>query len=74
MLVDDVFPVTRHGTLAYSKAGRRQLWVPLVEKAAPVVAISLRKGNSDMDLLRLAPGDEWKAVFDRKIPLPWQGK
>eukprot|EP00658_Telonema_sp_P-2_P046131 TRINITY_DN3423_c0_g1_i3.p1 TRINITY_DN3423_c0_g1~~TRINITY_DN3423_c0_g1_i3.p1 ORF type:complete len:523 (-),score=122.70 TRINITY_DN3423_c0_g1_i3:419-1987(-) len=34
VLVDDVFPVTKHGLLAYSKAGRRQLWVPLVEKAA----------------------------------------
>ena len=34
VLVGDVFPVTRHGILAYSKAGRRQLWVPLVEKAA----------------------------------------
>jgi len=34
VLVDDVFPCTNLEMLAYSKAARRQLWVPLVEKAA----------------------------------------
>lgn len=34
VLVDDNFPATELDTFAYSKAARRQLWVPLVEKAA----------------------------------------
>ncbi|KAF4736506.1 hypothetical protein FOZ62_024721, partial [Perkinsus olseni] len=34
VIVDDTFPCTRLGTLAYTKAARRQLWVPLIEKAA----------------------------------------
>jgi len=34
VLVDDTFPCTNLDMLAYSKASRRQLWVPLVEKAA----------------------------------------
>lgn len=34
VLVDDVFPCTNLDMLAYAKAARRQLWVPLVEKAA----------------------------------------
>lgn len=34
VLVDDLFPCTNLDMLAYSKAARRQIWVPLVEKAA----------------------------------------
>jgi calpain-15 len=32
--VDDVFPTNAIHCLAYLKAARRQLWVPLIEKAA----------------------------------------
>jgi len=34
VVVDDHFPSTELQTFAYSKAARRQLWVPLCEKAA----------------------------------------
>ena len=34
VLIDDVFPVNGLSCLAYLKAARRQLWAPLIEKAA----------------------------------------
>ena len=34
VIVDDHLPCTRNKTLCYTTASRRQLWVPLIEKAA----------------------------------------
>eukprot|EP00667_Euglena_gracilis_P001388 EG_transcript_1388 len=34
LVVDDLFPCTELAMLAYTKGARRQLWVPLLEKAA----------------------------------------
>lgn len=34
VIVDDNLPCTRNKTLCYTTAARRQLWVPLIEKAA----------------------------------------
>jgi calpain-15 len=33
VVVDDYFPCTKHDRFAYSQASRRQLYVPLIEKA-----------------------------------------
>ena len=37
LLVDDLLPCTAHGAPAFGSAARRQLWVPLVEKACAKV-------------------------------------
>jgi len=33
LLLDDALPCTADGVLAFARGARRQLWVPLIEKA-----------------------------------------
>ena len=40
LLVDDLLPCTAHGAPAFGSAARRQLWVPLVEKACAKVRVT----------------------------------
>lgn len=70
VLVDDVFPVTKHGILAYSKAGRRQLWVPLVEKAAAKLwgSYELMAAGTLSEALSLFTGFPTEQLLLSKLP------
>ena len=78
VIVDDHFPCTRRKALCYTTAARRQLWVPLIEKAAAKLsgcyegmhagtlceAFSLLTGfATDRELLRSAMSDEEKEIL-----------
>jgi calpain-15 len=62
IIVDDTFPCTRHKHLVFTQAKRRQLYVPLIEKACAKVFgsyASLRSGHlvEGLQLLTGAPCD-----------------
>ncbi|CAF3087405.1 unnamed protein product [Rotaria sp. Silwood2] len=62
IVIDDCFPCTRHNQLAYSKANRRQLYVPLIEKACAKLFGSYAdliagKTEEGLQLLTGAPSD-----------------
>ena len=62
IIVDDCFPCTNHKQLVFSQAKRRQLYVPLIEKACAKLFGSyanLRSGNmlEGLQLLTGAPCD-----------------
>jgi len=61
-IIDDHFPATKHKHLVFTQAKRRQLYVPLIEKACAKVFGSyanLRRGNMQegLQLLTGAPCD-----------------
>jgi len=63
IIVDDYFPCTKHNHLVFTQAKRRQLYVPLIEKACAKVFgsyASLRSGNmlEGLQLLTGAPCDD----------------
>jgi calpain-15 len=62
IILDDCFPCTNHNTLAFSKATKCQLYVPLIEKACAKLFGSysnLRSGSTaeGLQLLTGAPSD-----------------
>ncbi|CAF3878990.1 unnamed protein product [Rotaria sp. Silwood2] len=62
IIVDDYFPCTKHNQLVFTQAKRRQLYVPLIEKACAKLFGSyaaLRSGNmrEGLQLLTGAPCD-----------------
>lgn len=62
IIVDDYFPCTAHNHLVFTQAKRRQLYIPLIEKACAKVFGSyanLRRGNMQegLQLLTGAPCD-----------------
>jgi calpain-15 len=62
IIVDDYFPCTTHKHLVFTKAKRRQMYVPLIEKACAKIFgsyASLRSGNmlEGLQLLTGAPCD-----------------
>ncbi|CAF3477566.1 unnamed protein product [Rotaria socialis] len=58
VLLDQYFPCTQYNTLAYSRAARRQLYVPLIEKACAKIFGSYANlsGGSTAEGLQLLTG------------------
>ncbi|CAF4057136.1 unnamed protein product, partial [Adineta steineri] len=79
VILDDCFPCTEHNTLAFSKATKRQLYVPLIEKACAKLFgsySSLRGGLTaeGLQLLTGAPCDRIKLSTsdeEKDIDITW---
>ena len=58
VIIDDRFPCTDHNTLAFSQATKRQLYVPLIEKACAKLfgSYSNLRGGSTAEGLQLLTG------------------
>ena len=58
VILDDCFPCTDYNTLAFSKATKRQLYVPLIEKACAKIfgSYSNLRGGSTAEGLQILTG------------------
>ena len=69
VLLDDHFPCTMYGTLAYTSAARRQLWIALLEKAAAKLygCYEAMSGGSVAEALALFTGFPTERIMLDKL-------